>query len=375
MALLEVRDLGVTFGHGAPAVQGVTFTLDRGQTLALVGESGSGKSVTALSILQLLPYPLATHPSGSIRFDGEELVGRDDGAMRKVRGRRIGMIFQEPMTSLNPLHTVERQISEVLFVHRGLDRGAARARVLELLQLVRIPDPESRLASYPHQLSGGQRQRVMIAMALANEPDILIADEPTTALDVTLQAQILRLLKELQARLGMAILLITHDLTIVRRFAERVAVMTRGQLVEQGPVAQVFDPDPVAAANDGEARAGLMAVHLHHQTRIAVGLFERLTHGGAGVRDEADDRQLGERRLGPEAERQRRVAGERLGRPHQGREARKGQSGIGIGHGAGGEPGLRQKRLCIRPARHREIEQGLRIARSDGLFSHHTPPR
>ena len=241
MALLEVRDLGVTFGHGAPAVQGVTFTLDRGQTLALVGESGSGKSVTALSILQLLPSPLATHPSGSIRFDGEELVGRDDGAMRKVRGRRIGMIFQEPMTSLNPLHTVERQISEVLFVHRGLDRGAARARVLELLQLVRIPDPESRLASYPHQLSGGQRQRVMIAMALANEPDILIADEPTTALDVTIQAQILRLLKELQARLGMAILLITHDLTIVRRFAERVAVMTRGQLVEQGPVAQVFE--------------------------------------------------------------------------------------------------------------------------------------
>ena len=241
MALLEVEDLGVRFGAAAPAVKGASFTLDRGETLAIVGESGSGKSVTALSILQLLPYPMASHPSGSIRFDGQELIGRDDRFMRAIRGRRIGMIFQEPMTSLNPLHTVERQVSEVLFVHRGLGRAAARARTVELLRLVQIPDPEARLGAYPHQLSGGQRQRVMIAMALANEPDILIADEPTTALDVTIQAQILQLLKQLQARLGMAILLITHDLTIVRRFAERVAVMTKGLLVEQGPVAEIFD--------------------------------------------------------------------------------------------------------------------------------------
>ena len=244
MALLEVRDLGVTFGGGpAPfhAVKDASFTLDRGETLAIVGESGSGKSVTALSILQLLPYPLAAHPRGSIRFDSEELVGRDDRFLRTIRGRRVGMIFQEPMTSLNPLHTVERQIAEVLFVHRGLGRDEARARALELLRLVKIPEPETRLGSYPHQLSGGQRQRVMIAMALANEPDLLIADEPTTALDVTVQAQILQLLKELQARLGMAILFITHDLTIVRRFADRVCVMTRGEVVEQGAVAEVFD--------------------------------------------------------------------------------------------------------------------------------------
>jgi microcin C transport system ATP-binding protein len=244
MALLEVRDLSVTFaGGGRPveAVRRVSFELDRGQTLAIVGESGSGKSVTALSLLQLLPYPLASHPNGSIRFDGQELVGRDDRFLRTIRGRRVGMIFQEPMTSLNPLHSVERQITEVLFVHRGLGRAEARARALELLRLVQIPEPETRLASFPHQLSGGQRQRVMIAMALANEPDILIADEPTTALDVTIQAQILQLLKELQARLGMAILLITHDLTIVRRFARRVCVMTRGELVEAGEVAEVFD--------------------------------------------------------------------------------------------------------------------------------------
>jgi microcin C transport system ATP-binding protein len=245
MPLLEVSDLSVGFaiegGRTVEAVRGVSFGLERGRTLAIVGESGSGKSVTALSVLQLLPYPKAFHPSGSIRFDGMELLGRDDRSLRAIRGRRIGMIFQEPMTSLNPLHTVERQIAEVLFVHRGMGRSQARARVLELLRLVQIPDPESRLGSYPHQLSGGQRQRVMIAMALANEPDILIADEPTTALDVTIQAQILKLLKDLQARLGMAILLITHDLTIVRRFADEVAVMTEGRIVEQGPVARVFE--------------------------------------------------------------------------------------------------------------------------------------
>ena len=240
MALLEVADLGVRFG-GFDAVKGASFTLDRGETLAIVGESGSGKSVTALSILQLLPYPTASHPTGSIRFAGEELVGRDDRFMRTIRGARVGMIFQEPMTSLNPLHNVERQIGEVLFVHRGVTREEARRRALELLRLVGIPQPETRLAAFPHQLSGGQRQRVMIAMALANDPDLLIADEPTTALDVTIQAQILQLLKDLQARLGMAILFITHDLTIVRRLADRVCVMTGGELVEQGPVADVFD--------------------------------------------------------------------------------------------------------------------------------------
>jgi microcin C transport system ATP-binding protein len=244
MALLEVEKLSVAFaGEERPieAVLRASFTLDRGETLAIVGESGSGKSVTALSVLQLLPYPTASHPTGSIRFDGKELIGGEERFLRTIRGRRIGMIFQEPMSSLNPLHTVERQVAEVLAVHRGLGRSAARASVLELLRLVRIADPEAKLASYPHQLSGGQRQRVMIAMALANEPDILIADEPTTALDVTIQAQILQLLKDLQARLGMAILLITHDLAVVRRFAERVCVMTKGEIVEQGPVATVFD--------------------------------------------------------------------------------------------------------------------------------------
>jgi microcin C transport system ATP-binding protein len=243
MALLEVDDLHVRFAaEGGPidAVRGASFTLDRGETLALVGESGSGKSVTALSILQLLPYPRASHPAGGVRFDGQELVGRDDRFMRKIRGARIGMIFQEPMTSLNPLHDVERQVSEVLVLHKRTVRAAARARVLELLRLVQLPDPESRLRSYPHQLSGGQRQRVMIAMALANEPDILIADEPTTALDVTIQAQILALLQELQARLGMAVLLITHDLTIVRKVADRVCVMQGGLIVEQAPVERLF---------------------------------------------------------------------------------------------------------------------------------------
>jgi microcin C transport system ATP-binding protein len=243
LALLEVEDLQVRFaieGEAIEAVRGISFSLDRGRTLALVGESGSGKSVSALSVLQLLPYPRASHPGGSIHFDGEELIGRPDRFMRKIRGNRIGMIFQEPMTSLNPLHDVERQISEVLFVHRGLGRRAARERAIELLRLVQIPDPESRLRSYPHQLSGGQRQRVMIAMALANEPDMLIADEPTTALDVTIQAQILQLLQELQARLRMAVLLITHDLTIVRKVADDVGVMRDGLIVESGPVERIF---------------------------------------------------------------------------------------------------------------------------------------
>ena len=244
MALLEVRDLSVTFASGGQpveAVRKVGFELDRGQTLAIVGESGSGKSVTALSILQLLPYPLASHPSGTIRFDGQELIGRDDRFLRTIRGRRIGMIFQEPMTSLNPLHSVERQITEVLFVHRGLGRAEARARALELLRLVRISDPETRLASFPHQLSGGQRQRVMIAMALANEPDILIADEPTTALDVTVQAQIMKLLGELQAAFGMATILVTHDLGVIAGFCREVMVMYGGRVMEKAPVDPLFE--------------------------------------------------------------------------------------------------------------------------------------
>jgi microcin C transport system ATP-binding protein len=246
MSLLEVRDLSVTFGGwrgAAPvaAVKRVSFTLDRGETLALVGESGSGKSVTALSILQLLPYPAASHsPESSIRFNGEEMVGAAPTRLRQVRGNRIAMIFQEPMTSLNPLHTLDRQIAEVLLIHKHMSAAAARARTLELLRLVGIRDPESRLGAYPHQLSGGQRQRVMIAMAIANEPDILIADEPTTALDVTIQAQILALMRELRDRLGMALLLITHDLSIVRHMAERVCVMTQGEIVEAGPTREVF---------------------------------------------------------------------------------------------------------------------------------------
>ena len=244
--LLQVKDLSVTFGAGdnaVRAVRGVSFEIRRGETLALVGESGSGKSVTALSVLQLLPYPVARHPTGSIRFQGRELVGAPASELLAVRGNRVSMIFQEPMTSLNPLHTIERQVNEVLILHKGLSQQAARKRTLELLEQVGIPEAAKRLDAYPHQLSGGQRQRVMIAMALANEPDLLIADEPTTALDVTIQAQILKLLKTLQARYGMALLFITHDLGIVRKMADRVCVMTKGLIVEQGPVAQVFD-DP-----------------------------------------------------------------------------------------------------------------------------------
>ncbi|TAJ84284.1 ABC transporter ATP-binding protein [Reyranella sp.] len=242
--LLAVRNLAVTFGadeQAVRAVRGVSFDINRGETLALVGESGSGKSVTALSVLQLLPYPSASHPTGSIRFQGQELVGASTRELLQVRGNRISMIFQEPMTSLNPLHTIERQVNEVLILHKGLSREAARKRTLELLDQVGIPEAAKRLDAYPHQLSGGQRQRVMIAMALANEPDLLIADEPTTALDVTIQAQILKLLKSLQARYGMALLFITHDLGIVRKMADRVCVMTKGRIVEHGPVADVFD--------------------------------------------------------------------------------------------------------------------------------------
>jgi microcin C transport system ATP-binding protein len=242
--LLEIRNLGVDFAGPAgtvPAVRGVSLHLDRGETLGIVGESGSGKSVTALSVLQLLPYPTARHtPGSSIAFRGQELIGASGTVLRSVRGNKIAMVFQEPMTSLNPLHTVEKQVGEVLAIHKGMGRGQARARVIELLTLVGLPSPEKRLGAYPHELSGGQRQRVMIAMALANEPDILIADEPTTALDVTIQAQILDLLKALRDRFGMALLLITHDLGVVRKMADRVAIMNQGEIVETGETDSVF---------------------------------------------------------------------------------------------------------------------------------------
>lgn len=241
--LLDVRDLSVAFRNGDQstlAVDRISFTINKGETVALVGESGSGKSVTALSILKLLTYPPASHPSGSILFKGEDLLEADEDALRRVRGNAITMVFQEPMTSLNPLHTIERQIGEIIGLHSELSGDHARARIIALLEEVGLRDAASRLNAYPHQLSGGQRQRVMIAMALANEPDLLIADEPTTALDVTIQAQILDLLKEIQKRRGMAILFITHDLGIVRRLADRVCVMTKGQIVEQGDVGKIF---------------------------------------------------------------------------------------------------------------------------------------
>ena len=241
--ILVVEDLHVRFGDegsGTDAVRGVSFELRAGETLALVGESGSGKSVTALSILQLLSPAQASYPAGSVRYRGTELVGAPEPVLRDIRGDRVGMIFQEPMTSLNPLHTVEKQIGEVLFVHKGLDRGAARRRTLELLELVGLDNVAERLNAWPHQLSGGQRQRVMIAMALANEPDVLIADEPTTALDVTVQAQILSLIEDLKRRLGLGVLLITHDLTVVEHVADRVCVMRTGKVRETGVTRDVF---------------------------------------------------------------------------------------------------------------------------------------
>ena len=241
--LISVEDLSVDFRAGGKvtqAVKHVSFEINNAETVALVGESGSGKTVTALSILRLLPYPAASHPSGKILFKGENLLTLPASALRQVRGNQISMIFQEPMTSLNPLHTIDSQVGEVLKIHRGLSDRAARARVLDLLHRVGIEDPEGRLGSYPHQLAGGQRQRVMIAMALANEPDLLIADEPTTALDVTIQAQILELLLKLKAEFNMAMLLITHDLGIVRKMADRVCVMTNGEIVETGSTQAIF---------------------------------------------------------------------------------------------------------------------------------------
>ena len=242
--LLSIDSLCVDFHAGEKvthAVKDVSFEIDRGETLALVGESGSGKTVSALSILQLLPYPAASHPAGAIYFKGENLLALPPDGLRHVRGNQISMIFQEPMTSLNPLHTIERQIAEVLRIHMGITGDAARARVIDLLTKVGIPDATERLASYPHQLSGGQRQRVMVAMALANEPDLLIADEPTTALDVTIQAQILELLLQLKDEFNMAMLLITHDLGIVRKMADRVCVMHQGAIVERGTTKDIFE--------------------------------------------------------------------------------------------------------------------------------------
>ena len=242
--LLQIQNLSVDFKsqNGVfQAVKNVSFSVDKKQTVALVGESGSGKSVTALSIMQLLPYPLASHPEGSsVRFNGEELIGKKETFMRTVRGSQIGMIFQEPMTALNPLHTIEKQIGEVLRIHQKMSEGDARTRVKELLDMVQLPMMKERLKAYPHELSGGQRQRVMIAMALANNPELLIADEPTTALDVTVQAEILELLEQLQNDLGMAMLMITHDLSIVEKFADHVCVMKNGEIVEQENAANIF---------------------------------------------------------------------------------------------------------------------------------------
>ncbi|MDB5366601.1 MAG: microcin transporter ATP-binding protein [Rhodospirillales bacterium] len=291
--ILAVRDLAVEFpgpgGRSVAAVRGVSFEIARGETLALVGESGSGKSVTALSILQLLPEAAARTTRGSIQFSGEELVGARPDRLREIRGGRIAMVFQEPMTSLNPLLTIEKQLAETLTLHKGLTGAAARTRVLELLELVGLPKAEQRLGAYPHELSGGQRQRVMIAMALANEPDLLIADEPTTALDVTIQAQILELLRDLRDRFGMALLLITHDLGVVRAMADRVVVMRKGEVVETAPSADLFahpqhpytrallaaEPKGAAVAHQSDAPPVLTVEGLKVWFPIKAGLLRR----------------------------------------------------------------------------------------------------
>ncbi|MBI1214349.1 MAG: dipeptide ABC transporter ATP-binding protein [Alphaproteobacteria bacterium] len=294
MALLEIENLSVDFINGAQvthAVKGVSLKIEKGEILAVVGESGSGKSVTALSILQLLPYPLAHHPTGSIKYAGQELMNAAPAALRDVRGNKISMIFQEPMTSLNPLHTIEKQIAETLFIHKKITPEAARARVVELLELVGLGNLATRLNAYPHELSGGQRQRVMIAMALANEPDLLIADEPTTAVDVTVQAQLLKLIKDLQKKLGMAVMLITHDLSIVRKMADRVTVMYHGEVVETGPTEKIFteprheytqmllaaQPKGAPAAYDAAGPAIMRTDDLKVWFPVKTGLFRRVT--------------------------------------------------------------------------------------------------
>ncbi|UWR11780.1 ABC transporter ATP-binding protein [Sulfitobacter mediterraneus] len=299
-ALLDVKDLRVSFrqdGALTHAVKGVSFHVERGETVALVGESGSGKSVSALSTVALLGS--SAEVSGSVTYDGQQMIGADDALLRKVRGNDISFIFQEPMTSLNPLHTIEKQLAESLALHQGLVGAAARDRILELLGKVGINDAQSRLGAYPHQLSGGQRQRVMIAMALANKPDVLIADEPTTALDVTIQAQILDLLKDLKDSEGMGLLFITHDLGIVRRIADRVCVMQHGEIVEQGPTKEIFDapqhpytikllsaepagaPDPVAP----EAEEIVNTEHLKVWFPIQQGLLRRTVGHVKAVND------------------------------------------------------------------------------------------
>ena len=300
MSLLDVRDLEIAFsqdGVVTRAVKGVSFTVEKGETVALVGESGSGKSITALATVALLPD--AARVSGSITYDGSQMVGADEAELRRVRGNDISFIFQEPMTSLNPLHTIEKQLRESIELHQGLRGDAVRARILDLLGKVGIHDAERRLPAYPHELSGGQRQRVMIAMALANGPELLIADEPTTALDVTIQAQILELLANLKREEGMSMLFITHDLAIVRRFADRVCVMQHGEIVETGPVAEIFDaprhpytqmllaaepsgtPDPVPAAAPEIAATE----HLRIWFPITKGLLKRTAGHVKAVND------------------------------------------------------------------------------------------
>jgi microcin C transport system ATP-binding protein len=287
--LIEIRDLSVAF-NGQTVVRDLCLDIRPGECLALVGESGSGKSVTAHSILQLLPE-CGTETTGSIRYRGQELVGADARKLRELRGNRIAMIFQEPMTSLNPLHSIEKQIGETLLVHKGLAGKAAQARILELLHLVGIQKPQERLKSYPHQLSGGQRQRVMIAMALACEPELLIADEPTTALDVTVQRKILLLLKSLQHRLGMSLLLISHDLNLVRSIAQRVCVMKAGEIVEQATCETMFtapkhpysclllNAEPEGEALPRDEREKVLEVHdLRVQFAVGGGLFQRKTY-------------------------------------------------------------------------------------------------
>ena len=242
--LVQVRNLSVDFRAGSAvshAVKGVSFNIGRGETVALVGESGSGKTVSALSILRLLNYPAASHPTGEIYFAGKNLLNATEDEMREIRGRRISIIFQEPMTSLNPLHTIDKQVGEILRVHRGLDAATAQARTLELLRKVGIRDPEKRMTAYPHQLSGGQRQRVMIALALANEPDLLIADEPTTALDVTIQAQVMDLLRRLRRELGLALLFITHNLDLMAESCDRAIVLYGGRVMEEASVEPLFE--------------------------------------------------------------------------------------------------------------------------------------
>ncbi|HBM49082.1 MAG TPA: microcin ABC transporter ATP-binding protein, partial [Marinobacter sp.] len=299
--LLNISGLSIRFDKGPLVVDDLSLSINKGQTLALVGESGSGKSVSALSVLRLLDERHADYPSGSITYQGEDLLKAPEKRLRQIRGRKISMIFQEPMTSLNPLHTVEKQITETLELHMGLRGEQARARCMELLALVGIPEPERRLKSYPHQLSGGQKQRVMIAMALANEPELLIADEPTTALDVTVQKQVLELLKSLQQKLGMAMLLITHDLSLVRRYADNVVVMERGKRVEEAPVATLFEspshpytrklidaepPEhPVAAETGGPELIKVDKLNVHFP--IKKDLFGRVKESYHAVRDVA----------------------------------------------------------------------------------------